>query len=244
MKKGDSGINELDKACKQHDIIYSGPKRRAADEILAKTAWNRFKSSNATFGEKLSALGVAGIMKAKTKLGLGIGEQKMKSSKRSSKKKRSSKIIPMTSKKVLTNAIKDAKNILTFGKPTSVDEASKLATYAALAAVRKHKISKKMMKESILRVIPVPKVGGMLPLIPVFAGLSALGALMGGAANVRNAVVAAKDAHERLNEANRHNKIMGAIAIGQNKSGDGVYLKPYRKGLGVYLKPYMNSKNR
>lgn len=83
------------------------------------------------------------------------------------------------------------------------------------------------------RVIPVPKTGGFLPLIPIFAGLSALGALSGGAAGIAKAVNDAKAAREQLQESQRHNKAMEAIAVG----GKGLYLKPYKSGLGLFLRP-------
>lgn len=44
------------------------------------------------------------------------------------------------------------------------------------------------------RIIPVPKSGGFLPLIPIFAGLSATGSLVGGAAGIAKAVNAYKTA--------------------------------------------------
>lgn len=48
--------------------------------------------------------------------------------------------------------------------------------------------------------------GGFLPL--VFAGLGALGALMGGGAAVANSVIDYKDRKKRLEETVRHNKAM------------------------------------
>lgn len=204
LERGDPGINGLDKACKQHDIAYSentsGEKRRKADEILGNSAWKRFKSSDASFSEKLNSLTVAGIMKAKTKLGLGMknsGENNDRYRERQTKKKLQKpksniKKPTITTKKVLSNAIKDAKCILSVGNPTSVDEATKLAVSAALACVKKHKLPKKKMSDNVPRVIALPKIGGMLPLVPIFAGLFALGALMGGAASVANAVVQTK----------------------------------------------------
>lgn len=258
LERGDTGINELDKACKQHDIAYaeneSGQKRRAADEILGDLAWKRVKSADASFGEKANALLVAGIMKTKATLGFGVGEGENEISSRSSKpsafkmqqilkKGNFNKIKKNVTarKKVLSDIIKDAQHILSVGNPTSVDEASKLALLAATAFLRKQKITKKNLNEHVPRVISVPKAGGMLPLVPVFAALSALGALMGGTSSVTNAVIATKKAKENLDEANRHNRMMEAIALGKNKTGDGVYLKPYRKGLGVYLAPYSKS---
>lgn len=86
-------------------------------------------------------------------------------------------------------------------------------------------------------VIPIPKTGGFLPLlIPLFAGLSALGALGGGAAGIAKAVNDSKAAQQKLEEERRHNQTMESIAVG--KSGSGLYLKPYKDGYGLYLKHY------
>ena len=78
------------------------------------------------------------------------------------------------------------------------------------------------------------RIGGTLPfLIPLFVGLSATGALAGGAAGVAKAVNEARAARDQLKESKRHNNTMEAIALGK-----GLYLKPYKAGLGLYLKPY------
>lgn len=80
LARNDSGINGLDEACKEHDIFYSQDNnltnRHKADQILAKKAMKRFKASDASWKEKLAALGVAGAMKAKVKLGMGFKENK------------------------------------------------------------------------------------------------------------------------------------------------------------------------
>jgi hypothetical protein len=89
------------------------------------------------------------------------------------------------------------------------------------------------------RIIPIPKTGGILSfLIPLFAGLSATGALAGGASAVVKAVNQASDARKSLNEMKKHNGTMEAIAIGANnkKNGAGFYLKPYKKGYGLVVK--------
>lgn len=239
MKKrivnGDQGINGLDKACKQHDIAYdihpSGIERKKADNILASAAWDRFKSSDASIGERISALSVAGIMKAKTKIGMGV--KPIKNKNKVGKKKNVAK--KKCAKKILRSAISVAKKSLLNKNASSVKEATKLALSAATAAVRQEKIPKRDLVDRAPRIIPVPKTGGIIPLIPVFAGLSALGALMGGTASVVNAVNTTKNAKKALNESSRHNQMMESIALGKDTSGEGVYLRPYRKGLGVYL---------
>lgn len=95
------------------------------------------------------------------------------------------------------------------------------------------KLLKKNKSVQIPRIIPLPKTGGVLPLIPIFAGLSALGSLAGGASGIMKALNEAKGAKEQLAELQRHNKHMEAVAI---RNGRGLYLTPYKSGLGIYLK--------
>jgi hypothetical protein len=75
LARGDKGINKLDEACKEHDIAYSRYKdsenRHKADLELAQKAWQRFKASDSSLGEKASAWLVTTAMKAKSKLGGG-----------------------------------------------------------------------------------------------------------------------------------------------------------------------------
>lgn len=83
-------------------------------------------------------------------------------------------------------------------------------------------------KKQILppRVLPIPtKVGGVLPLIPIFAGLSALGALAEGVAEVKKAINDASAAKEHLKEAQRHNRKMESVVLGK-----GLHLKTFSKG--------------
>lgn len=89
-------------------------------------------------------------------------------------------------------------------------------------------------KIKISRIIPLPKTGEFLPLIPLFAGLSALGALAGGVYGIVRAVNDSKAARQKLEEVERHNKSMEAIALG--KQGSGLFLKRYKSGLGLYLR--------
>lgn len=66
------------------------------------------------------------------------------------------------------------------------------------------------------------KKGGVLPLLPIFAGLSALGSLAGGASAVAKVITDSKNAKKSLAEIKRHNLAM---------EGKGMYLQPY-KGRG------------
>jgi hypothetical protein len=68
------------------------------------------------------------------------------------------------------------------------------------------------------------KKGGVLPLLPIFAGLSALGALTSGAASVAKVITDNKNAKKTLAELERHNRAT---------EGKGLYLRPYPKQVGA-----------
>lgn len=212
LARGDPGINPLDKACREHDIAYSKSRdlehRHKADYELEQRAWERVKSKDAKLGEKAAAWAVTNTMKAKRKLGMGtkkIGFRKA--------------VVSNVAKMLKKNASNNLKR----------DTA--LTVKAARLAV-KNAGGRKQIKTP--RILPLPKTGGMLPLIPIFAGLSALGALSGGAAAVAKTVVDAKNAQKSLDEAKRHNRAMEDVAVG--RKGSGLYMKPYKKGYGLYLK--------
>lgn len=101
---------------------------------------------------------------------------------------------------------------------------------AIKVALKYANLQRKRMKPPQKRIIPIPKSGGILPLIPIFAGLSALGALAGGASGVAKAISSAKNAKDELKESVRHNRSMEAIALGK-----GLYLKQYKSGMGIFL---------
>lgn len=226
LARGDPGINPLDQACKKHDIAYSkhsrGPERYEADRLLAKSAWNRVLSKDASLRERATALAVTAAMKSK--MGLSkIGGRLVKSV--NSKKKK---------KCTFANLIRKSKTVLKKTKPSNLKSAVAVAV----------KNLKRVSKSEITRPrIPIPKTGGVLPLIPIFAGLSALGALAGGTTSIVKTINEAQQAKQLLSESHRHNRMMEAVALGKSTTGSGLYLKPYKKGYGLYLKPYSTSKN-
>lgn len=222
LKRGDPGINPLDVACKSHDIAYSkhanSEERTIADKILQNEAMKRVFSKDASKMERAAALGVAAAMKMKRKIGAGFRKKK-------------------TQKKqvALTTLIKNARNAIKKSKPEDVNSAIRVA----VAAVKKCKSGKRVKNA---RIIKMPAVsGGVLPLIPIFAGLSALGSITSSVAGITNAIKRAKRGAMELEESKRHNRVMEATAIGNSKSGDGLYLRMY-KGRGLFLEP--QTKNR
>ena len=115
-------------------------------------------------------------------------------------------------------------------KSMSASKSSQKVIQSALKAARSAlKNASGKRKVIIPRILPLPhKVGGLLFfLIPLFAGLSATGALAGGAAGI------AKASQRNYEESKRHNTTMEAIALGK-----GLFLKPYKKGMGLFLKPH------
>lgn len=246
LKRGDPGINGLDRACKQHDIAYDQHKdvenRNKADRILAEAAWARYKAKDASFLEKSVALAVMGIMKAKSKFGMGLEIKKTRktSSKRSGTRKKATK--PVTKrgrKKKATKKSRKAKKALNFNdvvqQTTKGLEKSKSKDAKTALKIAKNVIRKSSKKVLLPRVIPLVQ-GGLLPLLPIIASLGALGSLVGGAAQVAKTVKEAANARQELQELKRHNAKVEAIAIG----GRGLYLRPYSSGYGLFLK---NPKN-
>lgn len=243
LSRGDPGINQLDQACKQHDITYSkfrdGPERYEADKLLAQKAWSRVKSGDASVGERASAIAVTAAMKTKmglSKIGGKLRKLKPKMKKKKRKIKKSKTMMKTKKKQSFASLVRKAKIALKKSKPTTIQSAVDVAV-RSVRGTKKGEFTRP-------RIIPIPKTGGVLPLIPIFAGLSALGALLGGTSSIVKTVNETKQAKEMLNESQRHNHMMEAVALGkQPASGAGLYLKPYKKGYGLYLKPYQSTKN-
>lgn len=229
LARGDPGINPLDEACKRHDIAYSESpddlsKRHEADRILADAAWERAKSNDAGFGEKAAAWAVTNAMKAKVKLGWGMAIKKPKKIGEKKCVKRGAGL--KVRKTSFNHLLKTAKLAIKRSKAGTVKDMIGAAVRAA-----KREVSPTASSSSLPRVIPVPKRGGILPLIPIFAGLSALGAMAGGTATIAKAVKDARMAEKNLAEAQKHNRTMEAIALGK-----GMFVRPYKRGYGLFVR--------
>lgn len=214
------GINLLDEYCKEHDLAYSKSSslsdRHMADIKLMKMARKRTQDSNAGAGEKIAAHLVNKAMLTKIVNGYGLRN-----------KKKENKVSVKSGgnvKKHLKKIVSHTKKHLQRLKP----KCKKMAIELAVAA------AKEAMKDSdvkLPRMIPIPKTGGVLPLIPIFAGLSAAGSLAGGAAAITKAINAFKAAKKRLAEIKRHNEKMETLFIGK-----GLEVRPHNDGLGIYIR--------
>lgn len=222
IARKDRGINLLDEYCKEHDIAYissSLSDRYKADIKLMKMAGKQTRASNVGVGEKAAAHLIHKAMLSKVSTGYGLkGEKLIK------RNKKNGGGLKKHLKKIVSHTKKHLKKL----KPTC----KKMAIELAMAA------AKESMKDSSIklpRMIPVPKTGGILPLIPIFAGLSAAGSLAGGAAAITKAINEFKTAKRRFAELKRHNEKMEALCIGK-----GLEVRPHKNGLGIFIS---NKKN-
>lgn len=207
LLRGDRGINQLDNACMQHDIAYDNSNNL---EDRHKADLELMKMAKQRMKSKNAGKGekLASWFVSKvmkTKVKHGAGTKSFKSMV-STIRSRLKKLKPQTNSKAIKIAYSAAKKLIKTNKNVRLP-----------------------------RVIPIPKTGGILPLIPIFAGLSALGALAGGSAGIAKAVNDHKSASKNFEEAQRHNKMMESIALGK-----GLYMKPYKKGNGIFIKGSKN----
>lgn len=230
LARNEEGVNPLDNYCKDHDIAYAQNKdlrsRHEADKLLTERAWTRVSAPDAKVGERVAAYAVTNAMKTKLKLGAGMNNSKHNKSKNNVKGKVKNKKPKITKKnnkkprKHLRDAILAAKNIINKSK------SSDLKTLVPVALKAARKAFKGNVKENIKkpRIIPIPKSGGALPfLLPLFAGLSAIGSLAGGATSVYKAI-------NEVQKAKKEN--MNNVKI---QKGKGLYLRPYKQGMGIFL---------
>lgn len=206
LLRGDRGINKLDEACMYHDIAYN----------------------NKDFNVR---------QKADSEL-LNMAKKRLKSKDAGKGEKVASWIVKNAMKAKLKagagarSFMKKVKKLQSKLKKLKIKDNQTAIKYA-YAAAKKLFTDKKGIR--LPRCIPLPKSGGLLPLIPIFAGLSALGSLAGGAAGIAKAVNDSKAAQKSLQESERHNKMMEAVALGK-----GLYIKSHKKGAGLYLNPSKN----
>lgn len=217
LARGDKGINPLDAACRDHDIVYSkytgSEERQKADLKLKSIANQRILARDSSVGERLAAATVSAAMKVKTNLGrIGSGLKRMIRNKR---KKKTTKRKDITFSKLVSGVRINVRK----SKPKSLQCAIK----ASIAAARKLRSGKRITK--IPRIIKVPSIsGGLLPIIPILSGLAATGTIANTLVNIVKALKTIRSS--------------GGARIVQKKLGAGLYLSNAKSGQGLYLKPY------
>lgn len=217
LARGDTGINKLDDACKEHDIAYENHKdkfgRYLADKKLTSAAFKRVIAPDAKLGERATALAVSAIMKAKTsltKLGSGL--------RRKLKQNKPRKVGKPISFDIL---VKNARIAIRKSKPKTIDGAIK----TALKSVDE---SRKGSKVTPKRVIKLPVSGGMLPILPILAGLSALGSVTQSAVGIAKTISEIKNAKKIYEDNRRTGNDTEPIKVGK-----GLYLAPWVAGKGI-----------
>lgn len=206
LSRGDKGVNKLDEACKLHDIAYINNDFDSRHKADLQLLDMAKKRMHSKDAGKGEKLASWLVSKVmKAKVKTGSGVKKFKT--------------------LISRIQSKLKKINPKNHTTAIKYAYQVAK----------KCFPKQCNFHLPRIIPIPKTGGILPLIPIFAGLSALGALAGGAAGIAKTVNEYKAAQQNLKESERHNKTMESIAIGK-----GLYIKPYKKGNGLYLKSSKN----
>ncbi|KAL4135057.1 hypothetical protein QTP88_006719 [Uroleucon formosanum] len=180
LARGDKGINPLDSACREHDIAYE-----QSNSIADRNKADYILEQRAwdRFKSKDSSLKEKAV---------AWGVTTAMKAKRKIGGGCGFKAVLKATKKVLKKNVGE-KNLMKLTKK-------------CVAVARK---TFKTKKTKVPRTITIPKKGGVLPLIPIFAGLSALGALTGGVANVVKVA----------NEFNRNTP---------SHLGKGLYLTPYK----------------
>lgn len=202
-------------------------------------------SKDIPLGEKAAAWLLTTAIKVKSKMGAGggHGKRKRRASKKGHQRKRAVSFGAIV--RQARAAIKGS------GFKSSTKDVVKnrrqihLLAKAAVKAARQMRKGKRLRSvgksiggsSAAFRQLPLPKSGGVLPLIPLFAGLSAIGSLAGGASGVYKAIAETKDAKRRLAELKRHNQTMEDIAL---RKGKGLFLssKNAKGGLGLFMAPY------
>lgn len=203
LARGDAGKNELDVACKHHDIAYATNKdsasRSKADKILIERAFKRIYARDAKLDERAAALLVSVLMTGKlglTKIGLGLNSKTMQNK---------------VKKRVNRKPAKKSVNRKKVSRVQNVKKSVKKSNKTIKAVVRRPKKTtrgKTLKKNS--RVLKVPKFGKSLQsVLPSSIKTSAVSVLK-----------ALKHIELAKKQRSKRNKPC------KSAKGSGIYLKP------------------
>ncbi|KAK7605184.1 hypothetical protein V9T40_007042 [Parthenolecanium corni] len=227
LRTGVKPTNKLDEAAMRHDIAYSLSKdlkdRHAADKILQKEAWARFKANDASKLEKLYGLATAGTMKLKRTLGAGMGSSGKRSTVTYQKTAvnvddadlaRINNAIAQKSATTLTIRYKRTKNSVV--GETSLPLTNSQVTRLKRAREKRRNVKINLSAAQIAYLTSHNKTGGFLPAAALAAipAIAAVGSFITGGVSAYNN----KKANDRLiDEQIRHNKAMESLNSGKVK---------------------------
>ncbi len=241
LSRGDKGVNPLDEAAKQHDIFYSQHKdtesRHIADKELENKAWNRVLAKDSSFGEKAAAYLTTNLMKAKRYLGMGLEgvtrrnkrryknkrRRKQKRRKRRAKKKAGASVTFPSLVRALNKQLHPRGKGISFKEDVSSD----LKKYASKSLKLARKKAKGKKKIKVPRVIPIPRTGGALPLVPILAGIAAVKTIAGGVDSIVNTIKNIVEAKRKIFPGSKE-----TLPVGK-----GLFLSGRNKGYGLFLDP-------
>jgi len=135
------------------------------------------------------------------------------------------RIVKMAKGGILQHITKSRKNKSSIKDKDLLGLASK-----ALKAIRVGKKVSRIRKVIPPKVVPIPKTGGVLPLLPILAGLASISSIAANAPSIINTVKSIIN--------HRRNQTGSALT---SCIGNGLFLGPYKKGHGLFLKPSLSS---
>lgn len=201
LSRGDKGVNQLDEYCKQHDIAYMNTDNLKNRHEADKILMKMAKKRASSSNASVGEKLAANIVNKAMLMKISNGSGLKKSF-----------------KKVVAYAKKNIRK----AKP----KCKKLAIDLAIAAIKDLASGSEV---KIPRVIPLPKTGGFLPLIPIITGLSAAGALVNKTSAISRMVKTFQTALKTWNVMKSLNQNFEPVCLGK-----GLQLKPYKGGLGIY----------
>lgn len=201
LARGDKGINKLDEYCKEHDIAYMKSRDLLARHRADKILMNMARTRASASNVTVGEKLAANMVDKVmlTKMAYGAGY-----------------------KNNFKRVVSFARNHIQKAKP----KCKKLAIELALAAIKELASNSNM---EIPRVIPLPKTGGFLPLIPIITGLSAAGAFVKKTSAVARLIKKFQTAQKKWAALKKNNQTFETVSLGK-----GLQLKPYKDGLGIY----------
>ena len=204
-------FNKLDAIAKEHDLAYEKAKTKKeihkADRIFEDKAWSRVKDSSAKFfQERIPAYLATNLIKLKRKVGLGM---KPRSCKRSRKPKKGGSNRRRKKRISFKSLLSKSRKVINKNLPISTNITRVLSTVAQ---------PKGTSIVGFKRVIPIPKSGGILPLVPILGALSAAGLVGKSVSSIVDAVSSVNNLRKSF------------------QSGKGIYAQPssYYKTRGSF----------